>query len=128
MANVKVFRKELPPPENATRRARMNSTESAYALRLEAMKRNGMIVDYAFESVTLKLAHDTRYTPDFCVWYGTFSSDGSRGPRIEFHETKGFMRDDARVKLHVAAKQNPWATFYLCRKTKDSWTVTEVER
>lgn len=125
--NTKIFRPSEPAAPPGTRaRQRMNRTEQAYALRLEAMKRNGMIDDYAFEAVTLKLAHDTRYTPDFIVWKRYPMAD-REGGQVEFHECKGFMRDDARVKLKVAAKQTPWATFFLCRKTKDSWTITEVQ-
>lgn len=61
-----------------------------------------------FERITFKLADDTRYTPDFFV----VRTSGF----IEFHEVKGFMEDDAWVKLKVCAEQHPWFTFVLARK------------
>lgn len=79
----------------------MNKTEQAYAQILEAQKRNGEIRDWWYEKVTLKLADDTRYTPDFTV----IENDGE----MRFVETKGgFIREDARVKLAVAAEQFPF--------------------
>ena len=97
----------------------MNRTEQAYAMMLEAMKRSGEIVDYRYESVTFKLAKDTRYTPDFYVIF----SD-----RIELHEVKGgLVRDDARVKFKVAAETFPeygwkWCQF---KNKKTGWQITD---
>jgi len=99
----------------------MNKTEARYALILEARKRLGEIQDYAFGAVTLKLATDTRYTPDFLVWRRGIGA-------IEFHEVKGgFMREDALIKLRVAVKQYPMFRFTLCRFTKGAWYVEIVE-
>jgi len=78
----------------------MNATEAAYGLHLEAEKQAGNVAWYAFEAVTLKLADDCRYTPDFAVML----RDGS----LECHEVKGFWRDDARVKIRVAAAKFPF--------------------
>jgi hypothetical protein len=100
----------------------MNRLESAWALQLEAMKRDGQILHYAYEPVTLKLGHDTRYTPDFLVVWA--------GGEITFDETKGWMRDDALVKLRVAARAFPYFTFRLVRKGKRgerAWSVEEVK-
>jgi hypothetical protein len=35
---------------------------------------------------------------------------------LEFHETKGFWRDDALVKIRAAAEQYPWFRFLAFRK------------
>lgn len=78
----------------------MNKTESAYARHLESQCATGEIVWWKFEGLTLKLAKDTRYTPDFCV----MTRDGC----IEFHEVKGFFEDDAKVKVKVAAEMFPF--------------------
>lgn len=78
---------------------RMNKTEAAYASRLELQKKNGGVLWYRFEAVTFKLAHDTRYTPDFLV----MMADGT----LEAHEVKGFFEDDAKVKVKVAAEMFP---------------------
>lgn len=86
-----------------------NKTEAAYMALLEARKRAGEILWYQFEGITLKLADDTRYTPDFFV----LMADGS----LECHETKGFWRDDARVKIKVAASMFPFR-FVAAKKAK----------
>ena len=88
--------------------AGMNKTERAFALGLEAERRAGRIVVWRFEAITLKLAFDTRYTPDFYVLYPSGNA--------VFYETKGFMRDDANVKLKVAARQFPEFCFVLVQK------------
>jgi hypothetical protein len=68
--------------------------------------------------VTFKLAADCRYTPDFMV----FMCDGT----IEFHETKGFMREDARVKLYTAAAQWPYFKFVIVKRLGHGWTFKDV--
>lgn len=89
----------------------MNKTEAAYAGVLEKRKRAGEIQWYAFEIVTIKLADDTRYTPDFCV----LLANGE----LEFHEVKGYWQDDSKVKIKVAAAMFParfWAVFKQTKK------------
>ena len=61
-----------------------NKTEARYEAWLEVQKRAGNILRYDFEAVTLKLADNTRYTPDFMV----MKPDGE----IEFHEVKFLSR------------------------------------
>lgn len=39
----------------------------------------------------------------------------------EFHETKGFWREDARVKIKVAAQQFPCFVFKGVKKSKHNW-------
>ena len=85
---------------------KMNGTETKMAILLEEQKRNGTILDYKFEAVTLKLADDTRYTPDFMVTKPDFE--------IQFIEVKGFWRDDAKVKIKVASAMFPFV-FVACR-------------
>jgi len=78
----------------------MNRAEQAYELHLEAEKQAGNILWYAYAAITFKLAEDCRYTPDFAV----MMIDSS----LECHEVKGFWRDDARVKIRVAAAKFPF--------------------
>jgi len=73
----------------------MNGTEVKMAAFLEAKKQAGEVLDYWFERYTFKLADDTRYTPDFAVMLAN--------SELEFWEVKGFWRDDAKVKIKVAA-------------------------
>jgi hypothetical protein len=97
----------------------MNKQEAEYRQMLGSQP-GVFSVDY--EAITLKLAPDTRYTPDFLV----LKDDGL----IELHEVKGFFEDHAKVKIKVAAAQYPMFTFYLARKQpkKDGggWEVKVV--
>ena len=104
---------------NRVARARvggMNKTEQRYRDRLALMAAAGEVLRFEFERVTLKLADDTRYTPDFYVVF----ADG----RIEFHETKGFERDDALVKFKAAADRWPEFGFVMVAWRKGQWVVT----
>ena len=81
---------------------KMNKTEAAYAFRLDLLREELGIESWLFESVKLRLADNTWYTPDFFV----ICED-----HFEVHEVKGFWREDARVKWKVAAEQYPWFKF-----------------
>lgn len=72
------------------------------------------------QDITLRLGFDTRYTPDF----STVDQDGV----FAFWEAKGFMRDDARVKLYVAAKQFPFFVFFMVRWENGQWNETLIPR
>jgi hypothetical protein len=87
----------------------MNKLETRYSLELERRVTAGEVVWWKYEAVTLKLAPDVRYTCDFFVML----ADGS----LEAHETKGFYRDDSRIKLHTAASLFPWR-FWLVKEVK----------
>ncbi len=96
----------------------MNKTEEAYSRYLDGLLRAGDILWFKFEGVKLKLADKTFLTPDFTVITKT--------QQLELHEVKGFMLDDANVKLKVAADQYPFV-FKLVRKAKGgSWDIHEV--
>ena len=86
-----------------------NMNKQQYRQHLEILKQAGEIIGYRFEAIKFRLADKTFYTPDFMV---TLSD------RIEFHETKGFMRDDAAVKIKVVAEMFPEFVFYLCTYKK----------
>jgi hypothetical protein len=98
----------------------MNRLEAAYAEYLEALRLEGQVSAWRFDVVKLRLADKTFLTPDFFV----VLADGL----CEFHETKGFMEEDANVKLKVAAELYPWFAFRLVtRKRKnDPWTIREI--
>ena len=100
--------------KGALKPRKMNKTEHEYGCMLEA---RGDVVWCEFEGVSLRLGDDCRYTPDFTIML----RDGT----IEMHETKGFMRDDALVKIKVAAASFPFK-FVLVRKQKGEWSMTEI--
>lgn len=94
----------------------MNSLERRYADHLHNRQMAGEIHSFAFERHNLKLADKTYYKPDFEVML----LDGS----IEFHEVKGFMQDDANVKIKVAADQFPQFVFRLVQWDRlDGWKI-----
>jgi hypothetical protein len=107
------------PAKGRLRLAAMTKVEARYGMLLEARKAAGEVLWYTFEGITLKLADDTRYTPDWVVLVA--NSD------VELHENKGgFRREDSWIKLKVAAAQFPFI-FRLCTWTKDDgWTIEEV--
>lgn len=88
----------------------MNKTETAYSQHLELLRRANEIFWFKFEAVKLRLADTTFYTPDFLV----LGSDS----RIECHEVKGFWRDDARVKIKVAASIYPFKFLAVTARAK----------
>jgi hypothetical protein len=91
----------------------MNKTESEYDALFLGRRPHG------YEEITLRLGDDCRYTPDFWV----LGDDDV----IEFHEVKGgFIRDDARAKLRIAAERYPHFRFYLMQKTKLGWSRAPV--
>lgn len=112
----------LPVAVGTVRESDMNRTEAEYAGMLEARKAKGEILWWVFEGMTLKLADNTRYTPDFVV----MASDGA----LEIHEIKGgFIREDGWLKLKVAAGMFPFR-FFLCqkraKKTGGDWRIRRV--
>jgi len=114
--------KTIPTATGSLRDTGMNKTEVEYAALLQGRAERGDIAWWKYEAVTLKLADNTRYTPDFMV----MRFDGS----LEVHETKGgFIREDGWLKLKLAASMFPFR-FFLCQKAnrKDGggWSIKRV--
>ena len=91
----------------------MNKWEREYANRLSL---NRSVVWYAYEGVKLKLASSCFYTPDFSVL-----TDGESPLCMEFHEVKGYQRDDAVVKFKTASKMYPHFIFRMFVKKNGGW-------
>ena len=103
------------------RAGEMNRLEAAYALELDRQLKAGEILMWKFESIKLRLADRTWYNPDFLV----MTPDGE----LQLHETKGFMEDDANVKLKVTAETFPLRLLLVrARAKKDGggFIITEV--
>lgn len=107
---------QLPKPKNPRRAKQPNKTEREM---YERLKRQAGVVSATFEGVTLRLADNCRYTPDFFC---------QRGPspllRPLFVEVKGAHAwDDSLVKFKVAKEMHgSWADFQLWRKQKGEWS------
>lgn len=92
-----------------------NKTEREYFDRL----RQDCCAFVVEQSVTFKLANGVRYTPDAVVVK-------SFGFGVECHEVKGFMRDDAAVKLKLAAKLYPFFVWKLAWKENGTWRTQTI--
>lgn len=121
VANESTIALTEPRPRIATGRIRdggMNKLEAAYAQHLDLLAQAGEVLWYRYEAIKLRLADATFLTVDFAVML----ADG----QLEMHECKGFMRDDAAVKLKVAANAYPFA-FKLVRKAKGgTWDIKQI--
>ena len=107
-ARAKVRAKRVKGPRQ------MNGLETRYVHEyLEPQRLTGHIEAWKYEAITLKLADDCRYTPDFSFW----AHDGV----LEFHETKGHWREDARIKIKMAAELFPRCRFVACQRIKGQW-------
>lgn len=103
------------PKKQAGSRYR-SKLEERYHAHLLAEVKQGRIDRVDYEPVRLRLAEGCWYTPDFRV---------IRNGQTEFHETKGFMREAARVRLRVAAELHPYP-FYLVRADRAGWRIESV--
>lgn len=88
--------------------------EEAYWNHLADLQAQGAIHSFALKPEKLRLADGSYYTPDFRVITPT--------GEVQFHETKGFMREAARVRILVAAELHPYP-FFLVKKSGASFTV-----
>jgi hypothetical protein len=99
----------------------LNRTERAF---WHDVRLSPLIRQIAREPVTFRLAGRTRYTPDFGIW-----PEPASDWRFTLVEVKGFMRDDAAVKIKVAADLFPqfrWLLVY--REKGGGWRVHNVDR
>jgi hypothetical protein len=116
LTTVDEFKAMLRPAKGKARGkhtpGEMNKTEAEYAGLLELRKRAGEIVNYQFEAVTVKLAHDCRFTADFFIEHPSGA--------IECVDVKGSgpIQEDSIIKIRLAAKQFPRWTFAIERKRK----------
>lgn len=97
----------------------MNKTEAEYDAILREKMFYGDVAWYRFEGIKLRLADNTFYTPDFVLML----SDGI----IECHEVKGFWRDDARVKIKIAADMYPFRFKALTKRSSKKGNGFVVE-
>jgi hypothetical protein len=109
----------------------LNKTEAAFLATLKA----GGIAEASDgtdvlppQSITLRIGNGVRYTPDFfTVGHEPIEDAAGNAQTLRAYEVKGFMRDDAAVKLKVAASLYPWIKFHLVSKRKGGgWDVQEV--
>jgi hypothetical protein len=101
-------------PKKSTDEEKLNKTERAYLHHLRRLGHN-----VGIQNITLKLADDCRFTADF----NYFDENG----RWRFVDVKGFQREDALIKIKVAAREYPHLDFVIVKKDKLNWVETPVK-
>jgi len=96
-----------------------NKTEQRFIRGLDFMKAKGAIREWAFEPEKFRLADRTWYCPDIRITLPT-------GQNLFVEVKGGFIRDDAIVKLKVAAESHPYPFFLAVYQKKDGWTITRM--
>jgi hypothetical protein len=94
-----------------------NKWERMYAQRLGILLHAQAITWWDYECLKLRLADATFWTPDFAV--------ETRG-RLEVHEVKGHWREDARIKVKLAAKLFPWLPIHILRPVNGEFRSIET--
>lgn len=83
----------------------MNKTEQAYAELLEEQKAAGLVLDWKFHPMRIRLADNTYYEVDFLVFHADHT--------LAIHETKGgYTSDKGQLKIKLVAELMPWFGFY----------------
>lgn len=91
---------------------KLNKTEAAF---LEWLHQHYDPAAIRAQAITLLIGNGVRYTPDF-----TNLREGIAW------EVKGFMRDDASVKIKVAASAYPELRFFLASRKGGAWEIQSV--
>lgn len=111
----------IAPPIIANTRpsSEMNRDEQRYWEYLKYQKLAGEIVECWHEPDQVVLGHRCVYIPDFRVkaCHGGW----------EYHEVKGWMQDDAKVKLAVAAVMHPDISFILAKWKNKQWKLSTID-
>lgn len=89
--------------------SKLNKLETAYLAWLRAQGDDWI----GIQCITLKLAHDCRYTPDF--W--AFDLTGLRAIDVKGPHTW----EDSLIKLRVAARMFPWSRFVIAKRNGVIW-------
>jgi len=105
----------VKPMLRQSKAPKLNKTEAAWGDYLRAVFPGHDVHPHA---ITFILANGCRFTPDFL----TVSPLGVP----TFWEVKGFMRDDAAVKIKVVAAQHPAWPFWLVWRKAGQWQQQRV--
>jgi hypothetical protein len=87
----------------------MNKTERAYSVLLDEEKRQGLVIDWKFHPMRVRLADNTFYEVDFLVLHADM--------KLAIHETKGgFVTQHGQMKIKLCAEVLPY--FRMVKATK----------
>lgn len=105
---------------NASSAETVNKTEAQFRSHLGHLYPGSIILA---QKIKLRMADKTWYRPDFVVL--------TTGGAIAIYEVKGFMRDDAAVKVKVCAEMYSWANWFLVTKKRKrdggGWDIRRVQ-
>lgn len=105
-------------PRPTTEEEKLNKLERAFLAYLRAI--NPPYI--GIQNVTLKLAHDCRFTPDFTYV--------DKNGLLWFVDVKGpHQWEDSLIKIKTAARMFTWAHFALAKRGKGStpWEITVIK-
>lgn len=112
-------------------RGQMNKTEEAFAEFANNHKQAGLIWEWWFEEVTLLLAPEMRYTPDFMILGAdqTISFVEVKPSYVDKDsgDRKVYARDGSLDRLKMAATRFPFRFKLAVRQTGIHFVVTDVE-
>jgi len=94
--------------------------DEAYGYVLVLEKQAGLIRDYGYETMSLKLSKGKYHRPDYTVWH----LDGT----IELRQVKGYHKNirASLTALKWAAQKHPWFLFTLWRRVGQGWETEQV--
>lgn len=103
-------------------KGRMNKTEAAYAQLLDAQKHDGIVREWKFHAIRVRLADRTFYEPDFIV----VMADGE----IQIREVKGsYTTPTGQMKVKMCAEVLNFFRIIKASRQKDgSWTYQEFNK
>lgn len=107
-----------PKPADGDTPKYRSKLEARYAGYLEALRHTGEIRTVRYEAIRLELAPNTTILVDFFVELPDRT--------CELHEVKGFMREDAWIKLKVGAARWPHYRWFVVTRRKGDWIVKRV--
>jgi hypothetical protein len=111
------------------RKVGKNKLEQEYELILDAAVKRQEIQEFGYEWLTLKLANDTRYTPDFFVLENddTLTCVEVKAGMLnkQTNEVVPLSEDASRIKIKVAAERFPFR-FVMAFRYKGQWHKKEI--
>lgn len=112
---------DVPSPPSKAPNDGMNKTERAFWERLQAA-RPQHFAEVFEHSLKLRVIGDRWYWPDF------HAVDAYDARHISVFEVKGFMREDAELKLIAAAERYPCFRWVLVKRVRRCWECQSVTR
>lgn len=116
-----------PTIRPTTDEAELNKTERAFLCWLRQQQNQWI----GIQNMTLKLAHDCRYTPDFMSVTGGILTawDVKAAWKDKTGKKKVHVEDDARAKINIAARLFSYIRFVIVWRddTKSNWKQQEVK-